>query len=233
MDLTEFCKDMPEMQPVDPKDYIPIEMYPGHDFYVGKPNVDFRMKIRNLIILTRSDVREMKRLFEQWFQLYPDKKHLIDQIRKSTISLRGDGFHSTVSSKLGIGTKEQLDVLSVFVDEHTIQDNSTQPEGLHTSYNVEKLNLIFDRLKTKKIVKSGDRLKFTALFDMPIGEVYWNKDIRGAQAGLFDLMERITGDQVTSAMIKPHFHADVPIHDKWKDKTGKPSKLIDEIMKGI
>lgn len=111
---------------------------------------------------------------------------------------------------------------------------SIPPEGLKSIYDAEKLNLIFDRLHKLRIVESGDRTEFLALFtDKPIGLVYWNNRIYGAQAGLFDLMARITGKEMRAAELKLRFRADVLIHDKSKDKAGKPSKLIDKIMEGI
>lgn len=135
MDLTEFCKDMPERQPVDPNDYVPIDMYPGYEFYIGKPNVALRSKIYILIRLAGTDLRELKRLLEEWFFLYPNKKHLIDQIRKYTIRDRGNRIPNKSFMKMvsGIEHYEIMDVLSKFVDEHTVslhKDHSAQPEGI-------------------------------------------------------------------------------------------------------
>lgn len=112
--------------------------------------------------------------------------------------------------------------------------NRTKPTGLRSVHDASQLNLIFDRLLMRKIVRSGDRIKFTAMFtDKPMDAVYWNIEIRGAKSGLFDLMQRITGKQMTAAMLKLRYRANDTIHDNWKDKDGKPSKLIDEILTGI
>jgi hypothetical protein len=115
---------------------------------------------------------------------------------------------------------------------HT-DDNGTQPKGLNTNYDADKLNKIFDNLQNRKIVKKGDKVKFAALFtDKFISKVDWDCTIYGAKAGLFDLMERITGKKMTASNLKLRFDA-TDIHDKWRDKNGGNTKLIDEIMEGI
>lgn len=138
--LKEFCKDMPEIQPVDPKDYIPIDMYPGNTFYVGK-KTDLQHQTLMLKHLAGSDLRELKRLLEQWFTIYPDKKYLIKQIRKCTINLRRSS-HNNILYKV---TQGQLDVLSQFVDEHTINDISTKPQSENLSLPQIALMFAYNR----------------------------------------------------------------------------------------
>ena len=118
--------------------------------------------------------------------------------------------------------------------ENEIQESNINSVGLQSIYDAVKLDVIFNRLQAKKIVKSCDRAKFVAMFtDGWIDKVYWNDEIRGAKSGLFDLLQRITGQQLTASELKLRFRADVSIHDNWKDKNDKPSKLIDQILKGI
>lgn len=118
--------------------------------------------------------------------------------------------------------------------ESEIQQINFNPQGLQSIYNTDKLDVIFKRLHAKKIVKSCDKAKFVAMFtDRWIDKVYWNNEIRGAKAGLFDLLQRITGQKFTASELKLRFHANVDIHDNWKDKNDKPSKLIDQLLYGL
>lgn len=112
-------------------------------------------------------------------------------------------------------------------------EHSTQPEGLPClPLYAGKLKEIFNQLRKKKIVRSNDSDKFTALFNSNFVErVYWEHSIRGAKAGLFDLIERLTGKAITAKELKLYFRADV--HDNWRDKAGSQTKLIDEILKDL
>lgn len=122
-----------------------------------------------------------------------------------------------------------------FKQKESLEAEVTSPERLPSVYDADKLNKIFNRLQARKIVRSGDRENFLALFtDKFIDKVYWNEKIHGAQAGLFDLMQRITGENITLEMLKPRFRAyNKPIHGQWKNKIDKPTKFIDKIMKEI
>ena len=68
--------------------------------------------------------------------------------------------------------------------------------------------------------------------DKFIDKVYWDSTILGAKVGLFDLMERITGEKMTASILKLRYGA-TDIHDKWRDKNGNPTKLIDKIMEEV
>ncbi|MFH1118209.1 MAG: hypothetical protein V1775_00190 [Bacteroidota bacterium] len=211
MDLTEFCKDMPERQPVDPKDYIPIDMYPGYTFYIGK-KTDLQHQTLMLKHLAGSDLRELKRLLEQWFQLYPDKKYLIRQIRKCTISLRRGIRSTNILYKV---TPDQLDVLSKFVDEHTVslqKDNSTPPEGLQCIEGIkpEDLKFIYAKLMgSGRLHKSVTVTNFVTTFQAGALPVDW-KPIKwtGKNPELATLVNQLTGLRPIPSIVKPLFQTE-------------------------
>ncbi|OFY49449.1 MAG: hypothetical protein A2W85_06300 [Bacteroidetes bacterium GWF2_41_31] len=224
-EMNEFCKDMPESKPVNPANYIPIDLYPGHRFYVGEPHGAFSLNIQALIRVSRRDTREMRRLFEQWYILYPDKNFLLRQIRRFIVEERKKAYWSHNQPQ------PQLEALSEFVDEHQEEKEGTQPKGIQCleQYTPDKLGKIFDNLKSKCIVNKPDKITFLSIFDNPQGIVFWNANIHGSQAGLFDLMERITGKEFTATELKLYFRAIKPIHDNWNGKT--QTRLIDFVMK--
>lgn len=168
--------------------------------------------------LNPKDVDTLIKIFNRAKEEYSTPQH--DKSKTKLINQYHVEFIQNLINKMEADKKMKINI-------------STPPEGLKSIYDAELLNLIFDRLQAKKIVTSGDRTNFLALLtDKPIGTVYWNP-IHGAKSGLFDLMQRITGANITAAMLKLRFYSNIDIHDNWKDKTGKHSKLIDKIMEGI
>jgi len=104
--------------------------------------------------------------------------------------------------------------------------------ALETKFTSPQLLHIFNILKSKKIVGTRDREPFLGIFSNYSGLVHWNEDAeRGAKAGLFDLMERLTGINQRASVLKKYFECNSQIHDNWKGK--KKSRLIDEIMEDV
>ena len=118
------------------------------------------------------------------------------------------------------------------------RQNKEQPieeNTLKTDFKEPQLSKIFDNLVSKKVTASKDKTTFLSFFTIQTkGLVYWNSKVFGAKAGLFDLMERITGnEEITESELKLYFKTDEPIHRNWKDKNGKKTGLINKIMQDI
>lgn len=104
----------------------------------------------------------------------------------------------------------------------------TQQEFV-TEYDVEKLKNIFDKLVICGVVCKSDKQYFVSIFNPPFkNRVYWDGTKRGAKVALFDLVERLTGRQYTTAEIQKVFNCE-GLHDH--NKPYKPTKMIDEVMK--
>jgi hypothetical protein len=114
-----------------------------------------------------------------------------------------------------------------------INKRTNQIAGLKclSQITTAKLKVIFNNLKLENVVTSADEEKFLAIFTKDfIGKVSWNNKINGAKSGLFDLMERVTGNAMKASQLKNYFEAE-KIHDNMRVE--QPGKLIDRIMKGI
>jgi hypothetical protein len=112
-----------------------------------------------------------------------------------------------------------------------IENNTYFLIGLKTNLNTKQLTTIFERLCKKNLVSSSDKEAFLCIFGERFsGRVKWDESI--TKAGLFDLVQRITGEDISASTLKKYFiSTDTIIHDNWKPK--KTTKLIDEIMSGI
>jgi len=124
--------------------------------------------------------------------------------------------------------------------DNQIQDEGNRNEeietinGLASSYDQDQLSKIFDNLILRNVTKADDKILFLSFFkDKQKGRVFWNSKIHGAKAGLFDLMERITGKSILESELRNYFEAGESIHRKWRDKTGANTRLIDKITDGI
>lgn len=107
-------------------------------------------------------------------------------------------------------------------------------EKLPTEYSPDQLLEIYRGLVKMKITQIKDLTAFLSFFTVnPKGKVQWDPTVWGAKAGLFDLMERLTGVSMDVTTIKRYCmskNSTDPIHNNWKDKEGKPGTLIDKIM---
>lgn len=113
------------------------------------------------------------------------------------------------------------------------EKNGTTLKGLKCKeeFTTDSLEMIFNRLCKEKLVNTSDRDKFLSIFTNSfIGLVYWNSDTKiiGSKAGLFDLMQRLTGDLVTASMLKNYFYVEGDIHDNWRSK--KETRIIDRVI---
>lgn len=141
------------------------------------------------------------------------------------------------NDKYNSSTKEKIAFLENRRDSPAVNITEVGINSLNIKnciYNQDQLSLIFDKLVMKGIVYSNQKNIFISIFSDPKKEqVFWNHSIRGAQAGLFDLMERIKGEKLSASYLKLYFKSNIPIHDRWRDKLGNPTKLIDAILKEI
>lgn len=115
------------------------------------------------------------------------------------------------------------------IEKRKLEQKKPKVEPLPTNLSETQLTLIFDKMQSKKVVFGHDKEHFLYLF---IGRfkkrVYWNHRIRGAKAGLFDLIERICDIEITAAQLNKRFECEIPIHDKWKPN--KNTRFIDEVL---
>lgn len=108
-----------------------------------------------------------------------------------------------------------------------------------TKYTPDQLGKIFDGLVKMKITKEGDKGKFLSIFSgEKIDKVYWDSSIRGAKTALFDLMERLIGEQMKKTDLLNIFDTQLDNNNRNTIKNdgeviSKPTKLINSIFKGI
>lgn len=129
-------------------------------------------------------------------------------------------------------TQSVIDIIDRYL---SLQDRSeNQTTGLKSIYDENKLIKIFNKLMKANLVREVDKNTFLLIFtDHPKGFVFWKTAPTGAKAALFDLIKRITSEEITASKLKLFFRANMSIRDNWKDKGGKSSKLIDELLTGI
>lgn len=156
-----------------------------------------------------------------------------------------EGEISVIRKQMGLDQSSvmQGDIVTQSSDSGNTRLDKTPPVneqeqiygGLPSNYSEEQLRKIFDGFIAKEIVKIGDRSKFVSFFTATPqqGKVYWNDSIRPAKAALYSLMETITEKKFVPSVLQRYFNTETPIIRKWRDKNGKASTLVSDILLGI
>lgn len=146
-----------------------------------------------------------------------------------------------------IQARQYIEYLNRVIRGQTGKDVLIAIDKLPSNYTYFQLGEIFDNLVSRKIALKEDKTNFLSLFIDPIDLVYgnkttsqsvkglvcWNETVRGAKAGLFDLVERITRNKYSASQLKEYFKVKGSLHDNWRDKYGCKTRLIDKVLSGI